>query len=128
MQRWPCQRGLLRVAKTIGPGGGAGIFQESMDGIYDLTGLSVSKRSLEEVLVDAARDFDVFYQDRIPAPTAGPILVSGGGRWQGVPRVQPEGAQPTLRLTQGPKVNRKRMATVAAVCTKNPWVRAPRSR
>jgi hypothetical protein len=99
-----------------------GTFQESIDGIADLTGLSVSKRSLEDLLVDAARDFDVFYQERVPAPAAGPILVAAVDG-KGVPMVKPEGARPTARLTKGQKVNRKRMATVAAVFTKNPWVR-----
>lgn len=99
-----------------------GTFQESIDGIADLTGLSVSKRSLEDLLVDAARDFDVFYQERVPAPAAGPILVAAVDG-KGVPMVKPDGARPTARLTKGQKVNRKRMATVAAVFTKNPWVR-----
>jgi hypothetical protein len=101
-----------------------GTFQESIDGIADLTGLSVSKRSLEELLVDAARDFDVFYQERVPAPAAGSILVAAVDG-KGVPMVKPGGAPPTVRLTKGQKVNRKRMATVAAVFTKNPWVRTP---
>ena len=57
-----------------------GTFQESMDGIADLTGWSVSKRSLEELLVDAARDFDVFYQERVPAPADGSILVAADGK------------------------------------------------
>ena len=39
--------------------------------------------------------------------------------------VKPGGAQPTVRLTTGQKANRKRMATVAAVCTRAPWVRTP---
>jgi hypothetical protein len=65
-----------------------GTFQESIDGIADLTGLSVSKRSLEELLVDAARDFDVFYRNasrrqrsavpvnRSSIPASGPPLRS----------------------------------------------------
>lgn len=101
-----------------------GTFQESIDGIVDLTGLSVSKRSLEELLVDAARDFDVFYRERVPAPAAGSILVAAVDG-KGVPMVKPDGARPTVRLTKGQKANRKRMATVAAVFTKNPWVRTP---
>lgn len=101
-----------------------GTFQESIDGIADLTGLSVSKRSLEELLVDAARDFDVFYRERIQAPAAGSILVAAVDG-KGVPMVKSDGAQPTVRLTKGQKANRKRMATVAAVFTKNPWVRTP---
>jgi hypothetical protein len=39
--------------------------------------------------------------------------------------VKPPGAQPTPRLTKGQKANKKRMATVAAVFTRTPWVRTP---
>jgi hypothetical protein len=44
---------------------------------------------------------------------------------KGIPMVKPDGAQPAVRLTKGQKANRKRMATVAAVFTKAPWVRTP---
>jgi len=44
---------------------------------------------------------------------------------KGIPMVKPGGAQPTLRLTKGQKANRKRMATVATVFTRAPWVRTP---
>jgi hypothetical protein len=39
--------------------------------------------------------------------------------------VKPPGAQPASRLTKGQKANKKRMATVAAVFTRPPWVRTP---
>lgn len=39
-------------------------FHESVETIADLTGVSVPKRSLEEILRDAAQDFDAFYQKR----------------------------------------------------------------
>ena len=39
--------------------------------------------------------------------------------------VKPGGAQPTARLTKGQKANKKRMATVATVFTRAPWVRTP---
>ena len=44
---------------------------------------------------------------------------------KGIPMVKPGGAQPTVRRTKGQKANRKRMATVAAVFTRAPWVRTP---
>jgi hypothetical protein len=44
-------------------------------GLAELTGVSVSQRSLEEILPDAARDFDAFYQQRSVATAAGSILV-----------------------------------------------------
>ena len=99
-------------------------FHESVEAIADFTGVSVPKRSLEEMLRDAAQDFDAFYQERAPGPAAGSILVAAVDG-KGIPMVKPGGAQSTLRLTKGQKANRKRMATVATVFTRPPWVRTP---
>ena len=45
---------------------------------------------------------------------------------KGIPMVKPENnAPPAPRLTKGQKANRKRMATVAAVFTRQPWIRTP---
>ncbi len=99
-------------------------FHESVEAVADLTGVSVPKRSLEEILRDAAQDFDAFYQERAPEPAHGSILVASVDG-KGIPMVKPGGAQPTVRLTKGQKANRKRMATVAAVFTRTPWVRTP---
>jgi hypothetical protein len=87
-------------------------------------GVSVSKRSLEQILPGAAQDFDAFYQQRSPEPATGTILVAAVD-CKGIPMVKPPGAQPTPRLTKGQKANKKRMATVAAVFTRTPWVRTP---
>lgn len=57
-------------------------FLESVQTIAELTGVSVSKRSLEEILPDATQDFDAFYRQRSAAPATGSIF-GGGGRWQG---------------------------------------------
>src|SRR5499433_453802 len=51
-------------------------FLESVQTIAELTGVSISKRSLEEILPDAARDFDAFYRQRSVATAAGAILVA----------------------------------------------------
>jgi hypothetical protein len=99
-------------------------FLESVQTIAELTGVAVSKRSLEEILPDAAQDFDAFYQQRSPQPATGSILVAAVD-CKGIPMVKPGGAQPTPRLTKGQKANKKRMATVAAVFTRAPWVRTP---
>jgi hypothetical protein len=40
-------------------------FHESVETIADLTGVSVPRRSLEEILRDAAQDFDGFYQQGV---------------------------------------------------------------
>jgi hypothetical protein len=99
-------------------------FLESVQTIADLTGVSVSKRSLEQILPDAAQDFDAFYRQRCPEPSTGSILVAAVD-CKGIPMVKPGGAQPTARLAKGQKANKKRMATVAAVFTRAPWVRTP---
>ena len=83
-------------------------FLESVQTIADLTGVAVSKRSLEEILPDAAQDFDAFYQQRSPGPATGSILVAAVD-CKGIPMVKPDGPQPTLRLTKGQKANKKRM-------------------
>ena len=97
-------------------------FHESVEAIADLTGVSVPKRSLEEILQDAALDFDAFYRERGPEPASGSILVAAVDG-KGIPMIKPGGTQPAVRLTKGQKANRKRMATVAAVFTRAPWVR-----
>jgi len=87
-----------------------------------LTGVAVSKRSLEEILPDAVRDFDAFYQQRSAATAVGSILVAAVDG-KGIPMVKPGGAQPTAPLSKGQNANKKRMATVATVFTRAPWVR-----
>src|SRR5713101_4062324 len=99
-------------------------FLESVQTIADLTGVAVSKRSLEEILPDAALDFDAFYQQRSVATAAVSILVAAVDG-KGIPMVKPCSAQPRARLTKGQKANKKRMATVATVFTRAPWVRTP---
>jgi hypothetical protein len=99
-------------------------FLDSVQTIADLTGVSVSKRSLEQILPDTAQDFDAFYRQRSPEPATGSILVAAVD-CKGIPMVKPPGAQPAPRLSKGQKANKKRMATVAAVFTRAPWIRTP---
>src|SRR5580692_9736759 len=99
-------------------------FLDSVQTIAELTGVSVSKRSLEQILPDASQDFDAFYRHRSHEPATGSILVAAVD-CKGIPMVKPCGAQPTARLAKGQKANKKRMATVATVFTRAPWVRTP---
>lgn len=99
-------------------------FLESVQSIAELTGVCVSKRSLEEILPDAAQDFDAFYRQRPATPATGSILVAAVDG-KGIPMIKPGGAQPAHRLTKGQKANKKRMATVATVFTRAPWARTP---
>jgi hypothetical protein len=93
--------------------------------LAELTGVAVSKRSLEEILRDAAQDFDAFYRKHSPEPVMGSLLVAAVDG-KGIPMVKPVAAQPQVRLTKGQKANCKRMATVATVFTRAPWVRTPK--
>ena len=60
---------------------------------------------------------------RLPLPTGSILVAAVDGK--GIPMVKPCGAQPRARLTKGQKANKKRMATVATVFTRAPWVRTP---
>lgn len=98
------QRRLVKAA-VLNP------FQESVTTIAELTGVAVPKRSAEEIVREAAQDFDAFYQQRLPAPDSGPMLVAAVD-CKGIPMVKPESNAPAApRLTKGQKANRKRMAT-----------------
>ena len=103
-----------------------GTFRETRERIAEITGAPVHTRSIEDVIQDAAADFDAFYTLRDPPPWAdtGSVLVAAVDG-KGIPMIKPEGAQPQVRLTKGQKRNRKKMATVAAVFTRAPWVRTP---
>lgn len=113
------QRRLMKAA-VQGP------FDEAVERVEDATGTSVPKRSAEEVVKDAARDFDAFYAERrVPPPDkAGPIVV-GAIDGKGIPMVKPEKALRVVRRGKGKKANKKRMATVAAVFTQEPRARTP---
>jgi hypothetical protein len=103
-----------------------GPFDEAAERIQEITGLRTPKRSVEEVILDAAQDFDAFYAERTLAfgKQTGPILVAAVDG-KGIPIVKQEGAQRVVRAGKGNKANRKRMATVATVFTRIPWVRTP---
>src|ERR1700736_742008 len=90
-------------------------FLDSVQTIADLIGVSVSKRSLEQILPDAARDFDAFYRQRSPESATGSILVVAVDG-KGIPMVKPAGAQPKLRLMKGQKANQKRMRNPLSGC------------
>src|ERR1017187_5471525 len=81
-------------------------FLDSVQTIADLTGVSVSKRSLEQILPDAAQDFDAFYRQRSPEHATGSILIAAVD-CKGIPMVKPPGTQRTSRLTKGQKTNKK---------------------
>src|SRR5215471_8847446 len=101
-----------------------GPLREAIDRILDTSGLTVPMRSLEQILQDAAQDFDAFYAQRPadPSSPAASILVVAVD-CKGIPIVKPPRNQRSVRRTKGQKANRKKMATVAAVFTRQPWIR-----
>jgi hypothetical protein len=117
---YECQRRLIR-AVICGP------FDEATALIAEMTGTIIPKRSAEQLVQEAAVDFDTFYaaraQDAI-APADGEILV-GAIDCKGIPMVKPGGAERVVRRTKGMKANKKKMATVAAVHSQQPILRTP---
>jgi len=117
---YECQRRLIR-AVICGP------FDEAIALIGEITGTTVPKRSAEQLVREAAVDFDSFYAARIGEaiePPDGEILV-GAIDCKGIPMVKPERALRVVRRGKGEKANKKRMATVAAVHSQPPIVRTP---
>jgi len=113
-------------------------FDETVQSLSAQTGTVVGKRQVEQLVQRAAEDFDAFYAQRRPAApetTASVLVLTVDGK--GVVmrsedlRDATRAAAATRthklakRLAKGEKRNAKRMATVAAVYTVAPFVRAP---
>jgi hypothetical protein len=100
-------------------------FDEAIALIAEMTGTSVPKRAAEQLVSEAALDFDAFYAQRAAAdvrPARGEFLVAAID-CKGIPMVKPEAALRVVRRGKGQKANKKRMATVAAVYNQAPRVR-----
>jgi hypothetical protein len=118
---YECQRRLIRGV-ICGP------FDEAITLVCEMTAVSVPKRSAEQIVREAALDFDAFYAERAQAavkPGRDEILV-GAIDCKGIPMVKPERALRVVRRGKGEKANKKRMATVAAVHSQVPVIRAPK--
>lgn len=94
--------------------------------IKENTGVTLSKGSAEAVITEAAQHFDQFYdaEPKISAQETGPILVAETDG-KGVPMIKPPGTQTLVHRKKGDKKNKKKMATLGAVYTKQPHVRTP---
>ena len=104
-----------------------GPFDEAVDALYESTGERIPKRSAEKVLIDAAADFHSFYAQRQGVPdkeATGSILV-GSIDCKGIPMLKAELTVKKARRGKGEKAQKKKMATVAAVFTQQPYVRRP---
>jgi hypothetical protein len=117
---YECQRRLIR-AVICSP------FDEAIALVSEMTGTTIPKRSAEQLVQDAAADFETFYAERAVAaigPAEGEILV-GAIDCKGIPMVKPERALRVVRRGKDEKANKKRMATVAAVHSQPPILRTP---
>jgi hypothetical protein len=116
---YPLQERLVRHA-VQGP------FEETVTDVERDTGVRLSKRSAEQVVQEAAADFQAFYrQHRVTDPEQGGPLVVTGIDGKGVPMIKPEQTLRKARRGKGDKKHKKRMATVATVRTQQPRVRTP---
>jgi hypothetical protein len=116
---YPLQERLVRHA-VQGP------FDEAVTDVEQDTGVRLSKRSAEQVVAEAAVDFQAFYPQHpvSAAEQSGPLVVTGiDGK--GVPMIKPEQTLRKARRGKGDKKHKKRMATVATVRTQQPRVRTP---
>lgn len=112
-------------------------YDEVIGVLRETTGAKVGKRQVEELAIRAAEDFDAFYKERYefrPREQTGSIVVitaDGKGvvmRHEDLREATQKKAEAsrhklTSRLSRGEKRNSKRMATVAAVYTINPYRR-----
>jgi hypothetical protein len=114
---YPLQQRLVRHA-VQGP------FDEAVANVEQDTTVSLSKRTAEQVVREAAGDFQAFYQQHQVSPLeqTGPIVVTGID-CKGVPMIKPEETLRKVRRGKGDKKHKKRMATVATVRTQPVRVR-----
>jgi hypothetical protein len=104
-----------------------GPYDEAIEDVHDWTGLTISKRSAEQILRDAACDFDAFYEGRnrcLPPPSKTGLILVTGVDCKGVPMLYENDLRVVSR-GKDERDNKKRMATVATVFTQAPRVRTP---
>ena len=103
-----------------------GPFEEAVDAVFEATGVRIPKRSTEKIVIEASADFYSFYARRRGSGgnRTGSILV-GSIDCKGIPMVKSELTQKKVRRGKGQKAQKKKMATVAAVFTQEPYIRTP---
>ena len=125
----PARRFSYEVQRRVVKAAVLGPFDEALEVLADTSGIRVSKRTAELIVLEASADFDGFYAERTKADYGeeGPILVAAIDS-KGIPLVKPEGAVRTVRARKGEKRQKKRMSTVAAVFSQWPESRTPSMR
>lgn len=135
----PPEKYSLEVRRRAAIEAAKGSFDEGVKALEMYTGAHVPKRQFEELVKRAAQDFEAFYAQRqagAGAEQAGSILVltvDGKGVVM-LPEDLRERTQRaaaaraktfTARLGSGRRLHAKRMASVAAIYTVEPFVRTP---
>ena len=136
----PPEKYSLEVRRRAAIEAAKGAFDEGVKTLETYTGAHVPKRQFEELVIRAAGDCEDFYEERQKGaraePQTGPILVltvDGKGvvmrpedLREATRRAAAERRQTfTARLGRGRRLHAKRMASVAAVYTVQPFVRTP---
>ena len=137
----PAERYSHAVRERVAEAASKESFDEVVEDLDKYSGAHVPKRQAETLTLQAAQDFDAFYERQQAGvdekkPTSGDVLVittDGKGvpmRKEDLrPGTQAAAAKQTSHLkhrpSKGEKPHRKRMATVAAVYTIEPWARQP---
>jgi hypothetical protein len=136
----PVEKYSHEVRRRVAVEAAKNAFDEGVEALEKYTGARVPKRQFEELVDRAAQDFEDFYEMRQQhsraAPHSGSIVVltvDGKGvvmRPEDLREVTRQAAAKrdktfTARLGQGRRLHAKRMASVAAVYTIEPFVRAP---
>jgi hypothetical protein len=114
------------VQKILVTGVARGPFAEAVKNLEETIGVAVAPANADDVTVDAALDFDGFYEARAVSPpekTSEVLVATLDGK--GVPMKKPpaDEPRPKRRRKKGEKPNKKREARVAAVYTVEPYVR-----
>jgi hypothetical protein len=136
----PPEKYSLEVRRRVAMEAAKSSFDEGVKTLEVYTGAHVPKRQFEELVIRAAQDFEAFYAQRQAgaraAPHTGSILVltvDGKGvvmRPEDLREATQRAAAAraktfTARLGGGRRLHAKRMASVAAIYTVEPFVRTP---
>jgi hypothetical protein len=123
----PARHYSYEIQRRLAKSAAQGPFDEAIEILRDATGVTIPKRTAEQIVVEASADFESFYAGRTMAScceTDGPILVAAIDS-KGIPMVKLAKANRTVRQRKGEKRQKKRMSTVAAVFTQLPDPRTP---
>jgi len=136
----PPEKYSLEVRRRVAIEAAKNSFDEGVKTLEMYTGAHVPKRQFEEVMIRAAQDFEAFYAERQAGARADPhtgsilvLTVDGKGvvmRPEDLREATQRAAATrakifTARLRSGRRPHAKRMASVAAIYTIEPFVRTP---